>query len=1082
MSENSKYKDWGKVTISKKLFPQDVIEGNWKPKSTVNHTPEFVEFINSMLDGNFHQKSLYMPFEIYKAQAFSWLEENTDPYKTDNPEEVIMEEMRRIDENTLYFAEKYAFIKEGSEDSGLLKYKSKEHNALLYYLIDCGYCILCGKPRQIFATTTIGIFLVKRLITRYNYYMKFVTVSDEKGTEILNDKFKFPFQHLPDWMKPKVVGDSINAFHLGEKIGKGNYGYPNSKCEKVAPSPTAINGGAPQMTLIDEIGEVPDLIDILFETRPTLYVDKHQNGDLQLVRQLIAWGCVCAGTKVWDNDGNLVNIEDLKPENGILGYDGNGISKEKITYWQPPTEKECYKITTNTGRYLECSYDHPILWSRKDYNECIEMPKVNGKRVRISRKNSCFKEARDIKIGDQIAIIEEVPFTGAKRMWQPRMIGWLIGDGSYGFREGGHHKTPVISSCDNEINDYISNNFDYTIETERPTKDGKIYKETRIRGIVDELKTLGIYGQKKLQKRLPVGHHSYCEEDICEMLGGFFDTDGCVHYTGAKSTRSIDLTCSCYELLDEVRMLLQRLGIHANISKVKCNPLTNPKDKNDWFVLVVSDVKSVRRFAEKIKFAIKYKQDRLNIVLDYIKDTQPRCTDVQRGLRFERVVSVEQIGIKPIYNLTAGTTNTYIANGIVTHNTGVSSNTGKRAFQQFWQSTVELWKQKEYKAGVFIPLFFSWHCRCTPEIYEGEYKAYMMGNSKNTAGINSEGDRSVIFNMHYPSRPIDMFGMSNNRLVPKSIVEDNLKKIRNLPEDKRPVYGYFEPVYDYNAPLENAYTPFKITDARFVPCEDDDPNVSTCIVKRPDYGWRNRYYQGTDPVLNDVGKSFMASTIWDKCIKTKDKDGDETTTQAPIAFVYHRRAYDPKESYLQCMLLGLYYDTNNPSNKKKGVPEVLENNIGISYRDFKEAYGFGQSLVMNNEIFDMDLQGGGAKWGINTSGHGMNRRKSKVVARLKELIYAYAQNIFYETFFKELDTYVMVQKTESIVYKPIDSKIYRDDCLDATTFAYICAKSFDHKKAYEETTENERVVVSYQYGRDENYNLVLKPVKKRVIN
>lgn len=704
MSENSKYKDWGKVTISKKLFPQDVIEGNWKPKSTVNHTPEFVEFINSMLDGNFHQKSLYMPFEIYKAQAFMWLEENTDPYKTDNPEEVIMEEMRRIDENTLYFAEKYAFIKEGSEDSGLLKYKSKEHNALLYYLIDCGYCILCGKPRQIFATTTIGIFLVKRLITRYNYYMKFVTVSDEKGTEILNDKFKFPFQHLPDWMKPKVVGDSINAFHLGEKIGKGNYGYPNSKCEKVAPSPTAINGGAPQMTLIDEIGEVPDLIDILFETRPTLYVDKHQNGDLQLVRQIIAWG------------------------------------------------------------------------------------------------------------------------------------------------------------------------------------------------------------------------------------------------------------------------------------------------------------------------------------------------------------------------------------------TGVSSNTGKRAFQQFWQSTVELWKQKEYKAGVFIPLFFSWHCRCTPEIYEGEYKAYMMGNSKNTAGINSEGDRSVIFNMHYPSRPIDMFGMSNNRLVPKSIVEDNLKKIRNLPEDKRPVYGYFEPVYDYNAPLENAYTPFKITDARFVPCEDDDPNVSTCIVKRPDYGWRNRYYQGTDPVLNDVGKSFMASTIWDKCIKTKDKDGDETTTQAPIAFVYHRRAYDPKESYLQCMLLGLYYDTNNPSNKKKGVPEVLENNMGISYRDFKEAYGFGQSLVMNNEIFDMDLQGGGAKWGLNTSGHGMNRRKSKVVARLKELIYAYAQNIFYETFFKELDTYVMVQKTESIVYKPIDSKIYRDDCLDATTFAYICAKSFDHKRAYEETTENERVVVSYQYGRDENYNLVLKPVKKRVIN
>jgi len=40
------------------------------------------------------------------------------------------------------------------------------------------------------------------------------------------------------------------------------------------------------------------------------------------------------------------------------------------------------------------------------------------------------------------------------------------------------------------------------------------------------------------------------------------------------------------------------------------------------------------------------------------------------GMRFERVVSIENIGIKPVYNLTAGKTNTYIGNGIITHNTG----------------------------------------------------------------------------------------------------------------------------------------------------------------------------------------------------------------------------------------------------------------------------------------------------------------------------------------------------------------------------------------------------------------------------
>ena len=36
----------------------------------------------------------------------------------------------------------------------------------------------------------------------------------------------------------------------------------------------------------------------------------------------------------------------------------------------------------------------------------------------------------------------------------------------------------------------------------------------------------------------------------------------------------------------------------------------------------------------------------------------------------ERIDKIEYIGIKPVYNLTASDTHTYIANGIITHNTG----------------------------------------------------------------------------------------------------------------------------------------------------------------------------------------------------------------------------------------------------------------------------------------------------------------------------------------------------------------------------------------------------------------------------
>jgi hypothetical protein len=36
---------------------------------------------------------------------------------------------------------------------------------------------------------------------------------------------------------------------------------------------------------------------------------------------MIAFGCVCAGTKVWTADGNCVSIEDLNPQDGIMGWD-----------------------------------------------------------------------------------------------------------------------------------------------------------------------------------------------------------------------------------------------------------------------------------------------------------------------------------------------------------------------------------------------------------------------------------------------------------------------------------------------------------------------------------------------------------------------------------------------------------------------------------------------------------------------------------------------------------------------------------------------------------------------------------------
>ena len=54
------------------------------------------------------------------------------------------------------------------------------------------------------------------------------------------------------------------------------------------------------------------------------------------------------------------------------------------------------------------------------------------------------------------------------------------------------------------------------------------------------------------------------------------------------------------------------------------------------------------------------------------------------GLRFEKIISIVPTGLKPVYNLTTSTTHTYLANGIITHNTGGSFENGRDAENFFY--------------------------------------------------------------------------------------------------------------------------------------------------------------------------------------------------------------------------------------------------------------------------------------------------------------------------------------------------------------------------------------------------------------
>lgn len=414
--------------------------------------------------------------------------------------------------------------------------------------------------------------------------------------------------------------------------------------------PERARGKRGKIIMFEESGKFPHLLKAWAIARPSMEDGNYTFGTM------IAFGtggCLTGGQKVWNHSGELVAIKDLTRSQGIIGFK-EGFNKEPITWWQPPSEKECLVFTTNSGRTLECSLDHPIY----------KGVQRQGRGNIIGHE---FVPAESLQVGDHVAVIDEVPIWSSRELPHARTVGWVVGDGTYG-----ENQSTRIANCEPEILEHLEDNYDCKTLVERKTKDGRVYKELRIGDFNKHLRAVGIYGQVKQNKRLPDNIHSYSKESVCSFLGGLFDTDGYVSIRPNKSRPGkficeVSLSQSSEELIKETLLLLQKLGIHGKIRK-RLPRESHALDKNPWFELCIRDAKSLIRFKENITLFPKEKQDRLDRIHDY-------CTSIKAlgsahiGLRHERVVSLERTGFKPVYNLTAGDSNTYIGNGIITHNT-----------------------------------------------------------------------------------------------------------------------------------------------------------------------------------------------------------------------------------------------------------------------------------------------------------------------------------------------------------------------------------------------------------------------------
>jgi len=394
--------------------------------------------------------------------------------------------------------------------------------------------------------------------------------------------------------------------------------------------------------------------------------------------------------------------------------------------------------------------------------------------------------------------------------------------------------------------------------------------------------------------------------------------------------------------------------------------------------------------------------------------------------------------------------------------TGGEMDKGGSVFEAEYKMCIKQWKEKNYSYGI-IPLFFNAYARrgVTDAHINNEKKAYMA-----LQGTKKGELAKVQFHQHYPISYDDMFIRKSRTLVPIHICNQRLNEIygKDVPIE----YGYFEPIMDMSHPTPDLLTDYKITGARWVATNERE-NVSTTalVIHHPPAGekWKNRWYQGTDPVNSETGHSKMCSAIWD------------SYANCVSSVVFHRdRKF--KQTYLQVLLQSLYYDQMD----RGGVKELIENNIGDMHLDFQERHGFKSKFTANAALPDY-LRTQSSKWfGISNK----TNTAPRILAKLEELIEGYTPYIDVPWFWEQLKTFVekdLKSQTShrQTRYQAADTRYDYDDCIFAITFAYINAIS--HARFTPENVKSQDVdrgvVTRYVMNKETNYRMRLARVDAR---
>ncbi len=381
-------------------------------------------------------------------------------------------------------------------------------------------------------------------------------------------------------------------------------------------------------------------------------------------------GCLSGDTKIFTNHGFKPIEEFDEKEDKIMSYD----TDKKKFMWEsaellkyPISNEDLIEFELADGHKIVATEEHPLLV--------------------FDGKNQVWKNARDIKEDELILSAAKVPEVknDKESVRIARLLGFLLADGTMN-KQKGRWKDGRGYWYDGEKRRLrIFNRLDGVLKTAKKDLEkefgiiAKRYErndcdcgvvETKQGKVVRKFEELGVpLGKKSAIIRVPRIVFESSNRFKTNFLKALFSCDGFVSKDGSR----IMYYSNSRLFLTDLNLILSHFNIHSKIreKKTSCNGR-----RFTSHLLDIMDYASIQNF-RKIGFFDPSKTERL-------KKRKFNQVERRKGTKYfsgniftQKIRKILRVrGISEVYDLTVPKNHSFIANGIISHNSGKSYTMG----------------------------------------------------------------------------------------------------------------------------------------------------------------------------------------------------------------------------------------------------------------------------------------------------------------------------------------------------------------------------------------------------------------------